>query len=1531
VPTALNFSNQLLGSQSVTQHVTIQNTGSANLHISSISSSSSAILLSLNTSLPAILPSGGALSFGVRFAPTSAGLTTGSVTVSSDDPDETTRTVTCAGLGLPELPRSTFYDGSAGAWTRFTGLLGPGTNVAMTVEAWVRREDPARTEAILSQNRATSFWFGFTGPRLRFYRSGGQYADSTGTVAGQRWTHVAAAYDGSRVEFFIDGRPAGANLLGHSGASQADTVQLAGDEQGANLRGFLDEVRLWDHSRSERQIRDAMFDAAGPEDGLLALFPSGGPWEAISGLPGQAGPGAVGRNVGGLLREPLQIPRAFWPMTVDGQVDPENEYLGAAEIMIHYDEGPDAIAYLVHEGEAGNGNLYVAITGLRLPAGRDPALSWVAVGLDPRGSQSELASPFHLQLRGFLDGAPPLLFRGDGLGGFDYFDDVPGPDALWDVKYDSIEFHLPDVEFRVAKSQDWLWRDTNGLMIGHFDVAAVSDNYLAPNGTVRNSPATWPVATYVENSAVTPRAVFSGQVFNYYRANPIRNHPVRVIQDSDGFELARVLTDNDGAFLISTWVPANQPLRLEVGECPDGLYLRSDVSQHDIQPLASSARWVVFPAAEPEINAYAPVDFYLRQPIGPISLTDYRPRGAPAEKLVPQDPAARVKIFGANLHNQIQVYLYGCLDLDRQNGPSVPLGCIEGEDYFEARVVARAVDESWVEVEVPPVPLAARNPSGWWGWAVRDNWDRPERAGAVWTRVGGAPDNHFELRVARVGGARPLLVILVQYLDQTFADPNFQANYAARIFGPAEPNVSAYYRENSQGLFTFLPAAAGDQDGTADGLVTVLMSVSVSNTASGSEYRRQALALADPVFDFSRYDADGNGRIEDRELGVLIIQANGGPSGKTATADAVSADGVELGGLAVAAMSENAPNYVLYHELAHIIEYHGVTGPDLYNTRDGFVQKAIVWSLDDQGAIARRGDVAGEIALELDADSVGEGGAVAAYRDQNGQLSLAAYDLSNADNPRTKGLARAGLASDLSLCPVSPTRVLTALQSGGGNLKLIVWDVDADLEFTRRGDYTPEPATDIDVTAVSSTRGVAAFRNAEGHLQLMVFDLSAEGELELRANSTAGEATEINLASLGENRVITAVRVPDSGDLKLICFDVAADGSLTRRGDYQAGSAQDIDLATVGPQRVAASVRTASNWCKVLLFEVDAAGEFARLGSYEDEDGEMVEETRGSIPGEIPPSQPMTSIGVAGARIVFGYIRTNHLMRVRTLDIQGDGRLSLAGSGESGGSVRSFKIVRLNASRFATVSRSDGTIWTGGKFGLLGDNTGRELVHLDPCTKLKLGWLSYGSALRSGTYALSPMGIEGAEALIVRNPCHRETEYFIVEVRTGESLYESALPDQGLAIWHVDETKAYPEPFVTLEWLRGSAETALWAATDTALTIYDDSSSPAGSRWSDFTPSGIAIRGVTAVGNGLSFEVTVSPCLEGLAILRAGGGAMLMEFLGNPGRVYRIEYSSDLKSWATLATITVDARGQGRYHDSSAVFAPVRFYRLVAP
>src|SRR5262245_4385875 len=87
---------------------------------------------------------------------------------------------------------------------------------------------------------------------------------------------------------------------------------------------------------------------------------------------------------------------------------------------------------------------------------------------------------------------------------------------------------------------------------------------------------------------------------------------------------------------------------------------------------------------------------------------------------------------------------------------------------------------------------------------------------------------------ADVTGDRPLLVILLEFQDRSFADAQFLNHYKARIFGPAEPNVTDYYRETSHGRFTYVAATRGETYGIADGMARVLMNVRNDQAPTGS-------------------------------------------------------------------------------------------------------------------------------------------------------------------------------------------------------------------------------------------------------------------------------------------------------------------------------------------------------------------------------------------------------------------------------------------------------------------------------------------------------------------------------------------------------------------------------------------------------------------------------------------------------------------------------------------------------------------------
>lgn len=201
------------------------------------------------------------------------------------------------------------FDGSSTAWVSFPSRPAYDASVAMTVEAWVYREDATRCETVLSHDYTASYWLGFC-PGLRFYRSGRSYADAGVQIRARRWTHVAASYDGDTVRFYVDGEPVRSVPLRNQGGGVDRPLVLGADPSGLRLNfwGTLAEVRLWSIVRGDADVRAGRGTRVRSAPGLVAVFPDGGPMEALSGAPGFAGHG-VGPS-------PIRIPVEAGPPVV---------------------------------------------------------------------------------------------------------------------------------------------------------------------------------------------------------------------------------------------------------------------------------------------------------------------------------------------------------------------------------------------------------------------------------------------------------------------------------------------------------------------------------------------------------------------------------------------------------------------------------------------------------------------------------------------------------------------------------------------------------------------------------------------------------------------------------------------------------------------------------------------------------------------------------------------------------------------------------------------------------------------------------------------------------------------------------------------------------------------------------------------------------------------------------------------------------------------------------------------------------------
>lgn len=325
--------------------------------------------------------------------------------------------------GATPVQRSTYFDGSDTTGINYGDSTEYEPTIAMTVEAWIYREDASNCETIVGRNFTKSYWFGVCGGNLRFYRSGGVSADADVSIGENNWVHVAASYDGSRVKFYLDGQLVGDNSLTNTGLQYAEPLSIGSDGNSYGFQGYIDEVRIWKTARSQNQIQDNMYlEMTGAEPNLFLYRKEGG-----STTPSR------GRIFGILPRE-LTIPTAATTVTVDGRVNLGSEYAGAEQQVIRYGNNsgvPDAVVYFVYRNYKGNvllgippdRNLFAAVKNIRWPTGGwSSTNTWIALHFDRDRSRDSLAQPDDFQVQVPLTGQgsanPKARWKwGNGAGG----------------------------------------------------------------------------------------------------------------------------------------------------------------------------------------------------------------------------------------------------------------------------------------------------------------------------------------------------------------------------------------------------------------------------------------------------------------------------------------------------------------------------------------------------------------------------------------------------------------------------------------------------------------------------------------------------------------------------------------------------------------------------------------------------------------------------------------------------------------------------------------------------------------------------------------------------------------------------------------------------------------------------------------------------------------------------------------------------------------------------------------------------------
>jgi M6 family metalloprotease-like protein len=192
-----------------------------------------------------------------------------------------------------------------------------------------------------------------------------------------------------------------------------------------------------------------------------------------------------------------------------------------------------------------------------------------------------------------------------------------------------------------------------------------------------------------------------------------------------------------------------------------------------------------------------------------------------------------------------------------------------------------------------------------------------------------------------------------------------------------------------------------------------------------------------------------------------------------------------------------------------------------------------------------------------------------------------------------------------------------------------------------------------------------------------------------------------------------------------------------------------------------------------------------------------------------------------------------------------------------------------------------------GRLSLMGNFFPNHLPHLDPLSKLALGWVTPAIVNGEGNFELQDVKVGRELIILPRLPGGAKDEYYILENRQSTAsnvLYDKGLFDSGIAVWHVieDAVDNGIPPVCMENWSPGNGNarrglrllrhsvgyfvdsTSLWSAEnynllDSGLVCPSDAPTPAARRnaliWADGTPSGFQILNWSASGPAMTFQI----------------------------------------------------------------------------
>ncbi|PBQ34389.1 hypothetical protein CNR22_22290 [Sphingobacteriaceae bacterium] len=273
------FGNVALGS-TLSHSFVIKNNASGTLSITAAAiSGSGASHFSITTPTALTVAGTSSTSIVVSFSPSTVGTKSATLTLTSNDCDESPYVIALEGTGT--TPASALdFDGTddfVGAPNSSTLML----TTALSLEAWVKPTNISGVQYVVSKgtNDMLNGQYGLVLingiPQFHMYNGNAHIGVTYNyTVASGVWTHLAATWNGTMMNVYVNGT---LNLSGpYQGTLSANTESLQIGRLtalGYYYSGSLDEIRIWNLARSACDIQAYMnCEIPGAATGLIANY-----------------------------------------------------------------------------------------------------------------------------------------------------------------------------------------------------------------------------------------------------------------------------------------------------------------------------------------------------------------------------------------------------------------------------------------------------------------------------------------------------------------------------------------------------------------------------------------------------------------------------------------------------------------------------------------------------------------------------------------------------------------------------------------------------------------------------------------------------------------------------------------------------------------------------------------------------------------------------------------------------------------------------------------------------------------------------------------------------------------------------------------------------------------------------------------------------------------------------------------------------------------------------------------------------------